>query len=62
MSDLIEVRTMRVEAGSKIYCEGEVHAFKVEESLKNIGCKTTVGCNGGGMWSVYINNVPDNIK
>ena len=55
-----EINTTKIESGSKIYCEGQVHAFKLKENLDSVGCETTIGCNEAGMWSVYINKTPSN--
>lgn len=55
-----ETRVSKIENGSKIYCEGQIHAYKLDETLKGLGCVTTIGCNEAGMWSVYVNKVPKN--
>jgi DNA polymerase III alpha subunit len=56
-----DVYTVKVEVGSKIYCEGQAHAYKLEEKLHKLNVETSVGCNEVGMWSVYIISVPEKV-
>ena len=50
----------QIQAGNKIFCEGQSSCLKLEEELNNRGIETRVGCNEAGMWSVYIISVPEN--
>ena len=52
------VKVQLIQAGSKIFCEGQRACFKLEEELNNKGIKTRVGCSEAGMWSVFIESVP----
>ena len=52
------VRVQPIQAGSKIFCEGQRACLKLEEELKGKGIKTKVGCNEAGMWSICIESVP----
>lgn len=54
------MRTQQIQAGSKIFCEGQRHCLKLEKELNNKGIKTRVGCDETGLWSVYIISVPKN--
>jgi hypothetical protein len=56
-----EVYATKIESGSKVYCEGQKHAYKLKEKLKKLNIETRVGCNEAGMWSIYIVNVPDEV-
>jgi hypothetical protein len=56
-----EVYATKIENGSKIYCEGQKHAYKLEENLNKIGVETRVECNEVGMWSIYVVSVPENL-
>ena len=53
-----KVNSFRIETGTKIYCEGQKHAYKLEEGLNKLNIETRVGCNEAGMWSVYIASCP----
>lgn len=55
-----KVRVQQIQAGSKIFCEGQRACLKLEEELNNKGIETRVGCNEAGMWSVYVISVPEN--
>lgn len=50
----MEICTIEINPGDKIYCEGMSHSFKLEEELNKKGWKTRVGCDEAGMWSVYL--------
>lgn len=47
-----------IKPGQKIFCEGERACLKIEKELNKKGIETKIGCNEGGMWSVYIESVP----
>ena len=57
-----KVNSFRIETGTKIYCEGQKHAYKLEEGLKKVGVETRTGCNEAGAWSVYIVNCPEMVN
>lgn len=54
-----KVYTFRIETGTKIYCEGQKHAYKLEEGLNKLNIETRIGCDEAGMWSVYVVNCPE---
>jgi hypothetical protein len=57
-----KVYAFKIETGTKIYCEGQKHAYKLEEGLNKLNIEARVGCNEAGMWSVYIVSVPNVIE
>lgn len=55
---MAKVYAFKIETGTKIYCEGQKHAYKLEEGLNKLNIETRVGYNEAGMWSVYIVRCP----
>lgn len=57
-----KVYGFKIETGTKIYCEGQKHAYKLDEGLKKLNIETRIGCDGAGKWSIYIVNCPEIIS
>ena len=54
-----KVFSFKMKSGTKIYCEGQKHAYKLEEELNKLNIETRIGCDEAGMWSVYVVNCPE---
>lgn len=48
------MKLQSLQAGSEIFCEGQIACLKLEKELNSKGFKTKAKCNAAGMWSVLI--------